>query len=52
MVNCTAAGFPLPSVVWFKDNKEYPGQMVGPYMQMKYTVHAKKVELWYYFTAS
>lgn len=28
-LKCTATGFPLPKVIWFRDNKEYPGQMVG-----------------------
>ena len=29
VLNCTASGFLLPTVVWFKDNEEYPGQDVG-----------------------
>lgn len=28
-LKCTATGFPLPKVIWLRDNKEYPGQMVG-----------------------
>ncbi|XP_022805350.1 hemicentin-1-like [Stylophora pistillata] len=29
-LNCTASGFPLPEVIWLKDNIEYPGQMKKP----------------------
>ena len=29
VLNCTASGFPIPTVVWFKDNEEYPQQEVA-----------------------
>ena len=37
VLKCTASGFPLPNVVWVKDNEEYPGQMVGSYMYTRLT---------------
>ena len=32
VLNCSASGFPVPNVVWIKNDREYPGQMVSPYI--------------------
>ena len=48
VLNCTAAGFPLPNVVWYKDNEEHPRQMVGSYIQSESIVKRSTLEPRYY----
>ena len=35
VLNCSASGFPVPNVVWIKNDREYPGQMVSCYTKKK-----------------
>ena len=60
-LKCTATGFPLPKVIWLRDNKEYPGQMVGSDMDtclnlyfigFRYKTFFIETKLWDYLLQS